>query len=198
MGQTSIHPAAERWINSTLRSTANARATRSDSSFSDNLADYIRSRRREDPSSGREGPKRTTLRSTSDSDSANPPPRRPPHKEKLRHLRHRIYNSPHRDDSDFPPFSPPISRRRTSTPTSIPCDFAASTKAPPSTSSLIETITAETIAAMERHLATLGLLPRSVDALDVETSASVAPPPAAVLVMSRVLPRPLCPLCRAL
>ena len=47
-------------------------------------------------------------------------------------------------------------------------------------------IIAAAIATINRHLATLGLLPRTSDVSDVDTPASVAPSPA--LIVSRVVP----------
>lgn len=96
--------------------------------------------------------------------------------------RNRIYHAPECDDNDSPPFPTPINRRQTpATPTLTPCDSETSANAPPSTDPLIKTITAATIAAMDRYLATLSLLRRPVEAPGVETPTSIASPRAPVV-----------------
>lgn len=67
------------------------------------------------------------------------------------------------------------------TPTQAPCDSDPSVDSLPSMDPLIDTITAPTIATIDHHLATLGLVPRTADVLDVEILSSVAAPPASVV-----------------
>ena len=57
MRQASTHPAAERWILSTIVGRSKAKAPRTDSSTSDHSVDRSRPRRRDEPSSGRGAPK---------------------------------------------------------------------------------------------------------------------------------------------
>ena len=106
MRQASTHPAAERWILSTIVGRSKAKAPRTDSSTSDHSVDRSRPRRRDEPSSGRGATKRATLRSTSDSVSGRPQLRRTTHNNP-RQVRHRSFMSeiivtPHRS----PPASP--------------------------------------------------------------------------------------------
>lgn len=78
---------------------------------------------------------------------------------------------PHRSLPHYLPSDP-------RTPDANLCAPSSHAYAPPYMNRLIETVAAATVAAMNHHLAFLGLLLRSVDALDVKTFASNAPPPA--------------------
>lgn len=74
MKQTILHPATKRWITCILTGASNPKESCLDSSESDHSIDRSRPRRRVEPSSGRGAIKRATRRSTSGSDSAQPPP----------------------------------------------------------------------------------------------------------------------------
>lgn len=163
VSQTSLVPVAQRWISQTLDENAIPTPNRSDSSLNDHLVDLPRRRRREDPSSRRSGFKRAvthshrhegflgrgnqghyTIVSIMPLNMMKATPLRPP-----------------------PPHPPPSDLH---VPHTNPCDSVTSANAPPPMDLFIEIITAATISAMDSHLLNLGLLPRTVDAADVETS----------------------------
>lgn len=87
-GKASRGKIAENYITVALAESARFRMARSGLFLSDDSVDFTRPRCREDSSSRQGAPKRAPLRSTSDSDPTNPPPRRPSRKEKYhQHIR---------------------------------------------------------------------------------------------------------------
>lgn len=107
----SLHPAAERWITSTLAGAHRPKMSRTDSSLGDHSVGRSRPRHREESSTGRRASKQATLHSTSDSDSVPPPSRRTTHTETDMRVKHRFYLTTERGDSDSPPFPLRIDHR---------------------------------------------------------------------------------------
>ena len=165
VGRASATPAGTGWVQEVLDAAAAPRRPARSASSSSDTASSARPRRRDDPSSGRGNSKRATLSETSDSDD--------------RHLRYqgrhlpdkrqvtaRIYHATD-DDSDAPSFPPRIFRcrnrsRRPHPRIATPCADCA---APTTNDSLplqkiVEAATAAAIAAVDHHLAHLGLTPR--------------------------------------
>ena len=157
-------PAGAGWVRETLSQAAvSRRSTRTTSSGSD-TSSSAGHRRRDEPSSGRGNSKRVTPTETSDSDDRQPRHlgRHPPD----RQVTARIYHATD-DDSDAPPFPPRIfgyrnrSRRphpRVATPRTD--RTAPVTNNLPSLQHIVEAATAAAIAAVDHHLAHLGLTPR--------------------------------------
>ena len=201
-------PEAANWIRTTIQKTTDARQLNmTDSSASDSSIDTGHHRRREEPSSGRGNSKRAAVPGTSDSDTSIHSSRRPGRTRSDKwQVTPTIYHAAERDDSDEIPFPPRIARPRESAlrPFSrVTATSAATAPLPPpapsadsafSMQSTIETITAQTIAAIDRHLASIGLYPRFDPASSHNTvktncpsvaSAPVsAPPPPAGSVVS--------------
>lgn len=90
------------WIIAAFGGAVSFKTARTDLSVIDHSVNRSRPRRREDPSSGRGVPKSVTLRSTFDSDSAQPPPWGRSRKERPKQVHH-IYRAPECDDSHSPP-----------------------------------------------------------------------------------------------
>lgn len=109
--QASLRSAAAAWIGHTLSEAIKAKAARADLSLSYHSVDRTRSRRREDPSNGQGASKQATFRTTSDSDSSQPPSRRPSRQGNPRQVHHCLHH-----DSDSPLFLPSIAHQRTRTP----------------------------------------------------------------------------------
>ena len=104
----------------------------------------------------------------------------------------RIFHAAERSGSDAPPFPPRISRHREHTQRLPPrvansgIENAPDADSPPSLQHMVEAVTAAAIAAVGRHLAHMGLYPRSepassqdfvANACSLITPASVATPP---------------------
>lgn len=90
--------------------------------------------------------------------------------------------------------SPRIARRRArATPTQASCDTAINAKSSPSMGSPIKTIQAATTVTMDRHLATLSLIPRPVGASDEESPPRIVPYPVAVVPGTPPIALPLEP-----
>ena len=158
-------PAGAGWIREVLYTAAAPRRPARSASSSSDTASSARPRRRDDPSSGRGNSKRATLSETSDSDD--------------RHLRYqgrqlpdkrqvaaRIYHATD-DDSNAPSFPPRMFRYRNRSRRPHPriATPRADSAAPATNDSLplqkiVEAATAAAIAAVDRHLAHLGLTPR--------------------------------------
>ena len=185
-------PDGARWVRETLRDAAAPHhPDRAESSASDSST-TTRQRRREEPSSGRGNSKRATLSGTSNSDFHQHP--RCAGRDRLdrRQVPPRIFHAAEHNDVDAPPFPPRISRRRERAqrlPTRVaePCaENAPGVDSPSSIQHMVEAITAAAIAAVDRHLAHMGLYPRSKPASSQDfvnntrplvASASVATPP---------------------
>ena len=153
-------PAGAEWVRDALsQAAASRRPVRTTCSCSD-TSFSAGPRRRDEPSSGRGNSKRASLTETSDRDDRQPRHlgRHPPD----RQVTARIYHASD-DDSDAPPFPPPDFQ--------VPYPFAASASAAPVTNDLpslqhiVEAATAAAIAAVDHHLAHLGLTPRPETAL---------------------------------
>ena len=156
-------PEGAEWVRDVLRkAAASRRPTRTTCSGSD-TSSSAGPRRRDEPSSGRGNSKRASLAETSDSDDRQPRGRHHPDK---RQVTARIYHATD-DDSDTPPSPPRNFRyrnrsRRLHPRVAIPrADCAA-----PVTNDffplqkIVEAATAAAIAAVDHHLAHLGLTSR--------------------------------------
>ena len=157
-------PAGAGWVREVLDpAAAPRRPARSASSGSD-TASSARSRRRDDPSSGCGNSKRATLSETSDSNDRHPRYQGRHHSDK-RQVTARIYHATD-DDSDAPSFPPRIFRYRNRSRRPHPriATPRADCAAPVTNDSLplqkiVEAATAAAIAAVDHHLAHLGLTP---------------------------------------
>ena len=142
------------------------RPDRAESSASDSST-TTGQRRREDPSSGPGNAKRATFSGTSDSDSSQHPRRAGRDRLDRRQVPPRIFHAAERSGSDAPPFPPRISRHREHTKRLPPrvanssIENAPCADSPPSLQHMVEVVTAAAIAAVDRHLAHMGLYPRS-------------------------------------
>ena len=182
-------PNGARWVRETLRNAAaQPRPDRAESSASDSST-TTGQRRREDPSSGLGNAKRATFSGTSDSDSNQHPRRAGRDRLDRRQVPRRIFHAAERNHSDALPFPPLISRHRKQR---LPSRVANSSignapgaDSPPSLQHMVEAVTAAAIAAVDRHLAHMGLYPRSepassqdfvTNARHLMTAASVATP----------------------
>ena len=158
-------PADAGWVREALdQAAAPRRPARSASSGSD-TSSSAGPRRRDEPSSGRGNSKRATLTETSDSDDRQPRYQGRHHPDK-RQVTARIYHAAD-DDSDAPPFPPRIFRYRNRSRRPYPrvATPRADCTAPvtndfPSLQNIVEAATAAAIAAVDHHLAHLGLTPR--------------------------------------
>ena len=158
-------PAGTGWVREVLNpAAAPRRPARSVSSGSD-TASSTRPRRRDDPSSGRGNSKRATLLEASDSDDRHPQYQGRQHPDK-RQVTARIYHATD-DDSDAPSSPPRIFRYRNRSRRPHPriATPRADCAAPVTNDSLplqkiVEAATAAAIAAVDHHLAHLGLTPR--------------------------------------
>ena len=164
-------PAGHGWVREVLdEAAAPRRLARSVSSGSD-TASSARPRRRDDPSSGRGNSKRATLSETSDSDG-HPRHHGRNHPDK-RQVTARIYHASD-EDSDAPSFPPQIFRHRNRSRRPHPrIATPRADRATPATNDsfslqkIVEAATAAAIAAVDHHLAHLGLTTRP------ETTASL-------------------------
>ena len=157
-------PAGAGWVREALsQAAASYRPVRTTSSDSD-TSSSAGPRRRDEPSSVRGNSKRASLTETSDSDDRQPrhQGRHPPD----RQVTARIYHATD-DDSDAPPFPPRMFRYRTRSRRPHPRvatprtdSTAPVTNGIPSLQHIVEAATAATIAAVDHHLAHLGLTPR--------------------------------------
>ena len=157
-------PAGHGWVREVLdEAAAPRRLARSVSSGSD-TAPSARPRRRDDPSSGRGNSKRATLPETSDSDG-HPRHHGRNHPDK-RQVTARIYHASD-EDSDAPSFPPQIFRYRNRSRRPHPrIATPRADRATPATNDsfslqkIVEAATAAAIAAVDHHLAHLGLTTR--------------------------------------
>ena len=165
------------WLHDTLRKMEMDRANRTESSASDSST-TTGQRRREEPSSGRGNSKRATF-SGSDSDSGPHPQRT---ERDRRQVPPAIFHAAELDGDtpSFPPriFRPRITQRlpsRAPIPSTV---HASEADSAPSLQQMVEAVTAAAIAAVDRHLAHMGLCP----APTVSHTASIAntTPPTAV------------------
>ena len=157
-------PAGAGWVREALsQATASCRPVRTTSSGSD-TSSSAGPRRRDEPLSGRGNSKRASLTETSDSDDRQPrhQGRHPPD----RQVTARIYHATD-DDSDAPSYPPRIFRYRTRSRRPHPRvatprtdSTAPVTNDLPSLQHIVEAATAAAIAAVDHHLAHLGLTPR--------------------------------------
>ena len=187
-------PAGAQWICETLRdAAAKPRTDRAESSASDSSA-TAGQRRREDPSSGGGNAKRATFSGTSDSHSGQHPRRAGRDRLDRRQVPPYIFPAAERNGSDGPPFPSRIFRPRETQrlpprATNSSMENAPGADPPPSLQQMVEAVTAAAIAAVDCHLAHMGLYPRSepapphdfvTNARPLMTPASVAqsPPPA--------------------
>ena len=153
-------PDGAEWVRDVLRqATASRRPTRTTCSGSD-TSFSAGPRRRDEPSSGRGNSKRASLTETSDSDDRQPRGRHHPDK---RQVTARIHHATD-DDSDAPPFPPRVFRYRNSSrrPHTRVATPRADCAAPVTNDFLplqkiVEAATAAAIAAVDHHLAHLGL-----------------------------------------
>ena len=158
-------PAGAGWVREVLDPAAAPRRPARSASSSSDTASFARPRRRDDPSSGRGNSKRATLSETSDSDDRHLRYQGRHHPDK-RQVTARIYHATD-DDSDAPSFPPRIFRYRNRSRRPHPriATPRADCAAPATNDSLplqkiVEAATAAAIAAVDHHLAHLGLTPR--------------------------------------
>ena len=192
-------PDGARWVREALRDAAGSpRPDRAESSASDSST-TTGQRRREEPSSGRENAKRATLSKTSDSDSHQHPRRAGRNHLDRRQVPPRIFHAAEHNDSDAPPFPPRISRYREHTQRLPPrvanfsIEDAPGADSPPTLQHMVEAATPAAVAAVDRHLAHMGLYPRSEPApsqdfmnharlLVAPASVETPPPPAGSMI----------------
>ena len=184
-------PDGARWVRETLQDAAAPhRPDRAESSASDSST-TTGQRRREEPSSGRGNAKRATLSGTSDSDSYQHPRRAGRDRIDRRQVPPRIFHAAEHNDSDAPPFPPPISRRREHTQRLPPrvaknsTEYASGADSPPSLQHMVEAVTAAVIAAVDHHLVHMDLYPRSgpASSQDFVNNARPLVPPAYVATL---------------
>ena len=161
-------PAGAQWVRETLRDTAaKHRPDQTHSSASDSST-TTGQHRHEDPSSGRGNAKRATFSGTSNSDSGQHPRRTGRDR---RQVPPYIFHAAERNGRDTPPFPPRIFRPRVTQrlpprATNSSMVNASGADPPPSLQQMVEAVTSAALAAVDRHLAHMGLYP-----------APVAPPP---------------------
>ena len=195
-------PAARPWFQnklSNLRPALRWQPRSHTDSASDSSVGTNRQRHREDPASGRGKAKRSMTALTTDSDSSSDAQKGT--LDDYRHLRQaspRFYHAPELDDGTEPPFPPrtacnrmerraPLSRPRT-TPALAPraereTNPVNDNISPLHTQLLIETITNATLAAVNRHLVSAGLLPHpTANPHPTELSLTRTVPPPSHLV----------------
>ena len=158
-------PAGHGWVQEVLDAAAAPRQLARSASSGSDTGSSARPRRRDDPSSGRGNSKRATLSETSDSDDRHPRHQGRHHPEK-RQVTARIYHATD-DDSDAPSFPPQMFRYRNRSRRPHPriatprADRAApTTNDSLSLQKIVEAATAAAIAAVDHHLAHLGLTTR--------------------------------------
>ena len=158
-------PAGHGWVQEVLDAAAAPRRLARSASSSSDTASSARPRRRDDPSSGRGNSKRATLSETSDSDDRHLRHQGRHHPDK-RQVTARIYHATD-DDSDAPSFPPQKFRYRNRSRRPHPriatprADCAApATNDSLSLQKIVEAATAAAIAAVDHHLAHLGLTTR--------------------------------------
>ena len=158
-------PAGAGWVREALsQASASCRPVRTTSPGSD-TSSSAGPRRHDEPSSGRGNSKRATLTETSDSDDRQFRHQGRHHPDKRQVTAHIFHATD--DDSDAPLFPPRIFRYRTRSRRPHPRVAAprADRTAPvtndlPSVQHIVEAATAAAIAAVDHHLAHLGLTPR--------------------------------------
>ena len=185
-------PDGARWARETLRDAAAPTHPYRAESFASDSSTTTGQRRREDPSSGRGNTKRFTLPGTSDSDSSQNPRRAGRDRLDRRQVPPRLFHAAEHSGSDAPPFPPRISRYREHTQRLPPrvanssIENAPGADSPPSLQHMVEAVVAAAIAAVDRHLAHMGLYSRSepassqnfvTNACPLTNPASVATPP---------------------
>ena len=158
-------PAGHGWVQEVLDAAAAPRRLARSASSSSDTASSARPRRRDDPSSGRGNSKRATLTETSDSDDRHLRHQGRHHPDK-RQVTARIYHATD-DDSNAPSFPPQFFRYRNRSRRPHPriatprADCAApATNDSLSLQKIVEAATAAAIAAVDHHLAHLGLTTR--------------------------------------
>ena len=163
--RASATPAGNGWVQEVLNAAAAPRRLARSASSSSDTASSARPRRRDDPSSGRGNSKRATLSETSDSDDRHLRHQGRHHPDK-RQVTARIYHATD-DDSDAPSFPPQTFRYRNRSRRPHPriatprADCAApATNESLSLQKIVEAATAAAIAAVDHHLAYLGLTTR--------------------------------------
>ena len=163
--RASATPAGNGWVQEVLDAAAAPRRLARSASSSSDTASSARPRRRDDPSSGRGNSKRATLSETSDSDDRHLRHQGRHHPDK-RQVTARIYHATD-DDSDAPSFPPQMFRYRNRSRRPHPriatprTDCAApATNDSLSLQKIVEAATAAAIAAVDHHLAHLGLTTR--------------------------------------
>ena len=163
--RASATPAGNGWVQEVLDAAAAPRRLARSASSSSDTASSARPRRRDDPSSGRGNSKRATLSETSDSDDRHLRHQGRHHPDK-RQVTARIYHATD-DDSDAPSFPPQLFRYRNRSRRPHPriATPRADCAAPATNDSLplqkiVEAATAAAIAAVDHHLAHLGLTTR--------------------------------------
>ena len=163
MDRASATPAGTGRVQEVLDAAAAPRRPARSASSSSNTASSARPRRRDDPSSGRGNSKRATLSETSDSDDRHLRYQGRHHSDK-RQVTARIYHATD-DDSDAPSFPPQffLYRNRSRRPHRRIATPRADCAAPATNDSLPlqKIVEAATAAAVDHHLAHLGLTPRS-------------------------------------
>ena len=184
-------PAGAQWVRETLRDAATKHRTDRTDSFASDSSTTTGQRRREDPSSGRGNAKRATFSGTSDSDSGQQPRHAGRDRLDKRQVPPYIFHAAERNGNDAPPFPPRILRPRETQrlpprATYSSMENASGADPPPSLQQMVEAVTAAVIAAIDCHLAHMGLCPRSepapphdfvTNARPLMTPAPVAPPP---------------------
>ena len=188
-------PDGARWVRKTLRDAAAPHRPDRPQSFASDSSTTTGQRRREEPLSGRGNSKRTTLSGTPDSDSRQPPRRAGRGRLDKQQVPPRIFHAVEHNERDAPLFPPQISRRREhaqrlpSRVAETGAEYAPGTDSPTAMQHMVEAITAVAIAAVDRHLAHMGLYPRSEPVsshdfvnsnrpLVASASAATPPPPA--------------------
>ena len=184
-------PAGAEWVRKALSQAATPRRPTRTTSSGSETSSSAGPRRRDEPSSGRGNSKRATLTETSDSDDRQPRHQGRHHPDKRQVTAHIFHATD--DDSDAPPFPPRVFRYRTCSRRPHPCVAAPRADSPapdthdlPSIRKIVEAATATAIAAVDHHLAHLGLHPRPETASSHDTvhhhcshttPAPIAPPP---------------------
>ena len=190
-------PAGAEWVREALSQAAAPRGpTRTTSSGSD-TSSSAGPRRRDEPSSGRGNSKRATLTETSDSDDRQPRHQGRHHPDKRQVTAHIIHATD--DDSEAPPFPPRIFRYRTRSRRPHPRVAAPRADSPapdihdlPSIRQIVAAATAAAIAAVDHHLAHLGLHDTVQHHRSHATPAPIAPlPPLTGLVAPTTEPSAL-------
>ena len=158
-------PTGAGWVREVLDAAAAPRRPARSASSSSDTASSARPRRRDDPSSGRGNSKRATLSETSDSDDRHLRYQGRHHPDK-RQVTARIYHATD-DDSDAPSFPPRIVRYRNRSRRPHPriatprADYAVpATNDSLPLQKIVKAATAAALAAVDHHLAHLGVTPR--------------------------------------